>query len=586
MHADLTTEVEAQKLAQRQGRTGRPDVIISPSEPTDTWGEEVRKAIKEKYQRMLAEGGALVIGSGAKVDLPAWAPRDMEFEKQRLLTRDAVLATMGVPPVRVGLPTANYATSREQSLTYWQNLIGLAAIMDEQLSRVAQRFDPRLNVYHDFSRIDALQASRTERLARVSSWVMLGMDAADAAAYEGFEDAPIAVAADIAADPALAALPSTTATVQDTALNGAQIASLLLIVQAVAEGTMTVDAAIAIMLVAFPTIDESEARRIAEGAIALPAADTMAGMSLRGIWLAGMLSGAARRNTATRAIVEVFTGSAAPLQLPVEMEWGEAITTSPVGEAIRGDVWRSFLTKLHIPTERRIGLAVKRFLVAQRDRIVAKLGTVESKGLGVEKDASDELISAIWDALGERKALDEAMRAVLRRAIEDAYKAGASQVNGVEINSTRIDGVVNRVLAELVVNVNDSTKAALRDIIRKSIAEGETIAEMQARIQEDAGFAPSRALRIARTEATKSVNAGSVAAYQQAEAEGIAVRKEWLTARDSHVRKSHAAIDGQVVGLAESFHTPDGDAAGYPGGFAKAENVVNCRCTVLPVVGD
>lgn len=53
-----------------------------------------------------------------------------------------------------------------------------------------------------------------------------------------------------------------TESVQDTALNGAQVSSLVELVTAVANGTLSRDAAIAIILVAFPTVDETEARRI------------------------------------------------------------------------------------------------------------------------------------------------------------------------------------------------------------------------------------------------------------------------------------------------------------------------------------
>jgi len=62
-----------------------------------------------------------------------------------------------------------------------------------------------------------------------------------------------------------AALPGGAA-VQDTALNGAQITSLLEVVRAVNAGELDVEAAKALLVVAFPTIDDAEASRIMAGA--------------------------------------------------------------------------------------------------------------------------------------------------------------------------------------------------------------------------------------------------------------------------------------------------------------------------------
>jgi hypothetical protein len=64
------------------------------------------------------------------------------------------------------------------------------------------------------------------------------------------------------------AIPLAAGNVQATALNGAQIASMVQIVQSVADGALPAESAIQMMLVAFPSLDEAEAR-----AIIGPAAD-------------------------------------------------------------------------------------------------------------------------------------------------------------------------------------------------------------------------------------------------------------------------------------------------------------------------
>jgi HK97 family phage portal protein len=84
-----------------------------------------------------------------------------------------------------------------------------------------------------------------------------------------------------------------------------------------------------------------------------------------------------------------------------------------------------------------------------------------------------------------------------------------------------------------------------------------------------------RAETIARTEVGSAANQ---AAHDGLLAGG-APYKGWLSAQDDRVRDTHAAIDGQVVHVLETFSNglmQPGDSSGRP------EEVVNCRCTVVP----
>lgn len=98
-------------------------------------------------------------------------------------------------------------------------------------------------------------------------------------------------------------------------------------------------------------------------------------------------------------------------------------------------------------------------------------------------------------------------------------------------------------------------------------------------IDADRSHWQTRAAAIARTESTAAANYGTLSALAD---EGVA-RKEWLAAGDSRTRPSHAAASGQVVPLVEPFRVGDvlmiqpGDPS------APADEVVNCRCTLLGV---
>ena len=67
-------------------------------------------------------------------------------------------------------------------------------------------------------------------------------------------------------------------------------------------------------------------------------------------------------------------------------------------------------------------------------------------------------------------------------------------------------------------------------------------------------------------------------AKQVAREKDIPVYKTWRTVGDDRVRDTHDFLEGITIPLGEYFRTIDGDSALMPGGFADAENNVNCRC--------
>lgn len=90
---------------------------------------------------------------------------------------------------------------------------------------------------------------------------------------------------------------------------------------------------------------------------------------------------------------------------------------------------------------------------------------------------------------------------------------------------------------------------------------------------------------IARTETIAAIqNAQDEAMQQAVEKELVAkqdVRRVWRTASDDRVRDTHAAMEGQEVGLDEPFLSPSGAQIMYPGDpDAPADEVINCRCVV------
>ena len=86
--------------------------------------------------------------------------------------------------------------------------------------------------------------------------------------------------------------------------------------------------------------------------------------------------------------------------------------------------------------------------------------------------------------------------------------------------------------------------------------------------------------RVVDTEYHRMYNTGAYDSAKALEYKGKTVMKRWVTMEDNKVRDTHRYISGESVPLDEEFYTFDGDSALYPGGFTKAQNNCNCRCTL------
>ena len=130
-------------------------------------------------------------------------------------------------------------------------------------------------------------------------------------------------------------------------------------------------------------------------------------------------------------------------------------------------------------------------------------------------------------------------------------------------------------------DITATTKKKLRAALDEGIANGEGVYDLTDRVQNVFKEAStSRAVTIARTETTKAYNMGGKEGMRQAGVE----KKSWLTANDKDVRDTHTACEAQgAIGLDMSFSNGcdfPGDPDGDP------DEVINCRCTLLPEVDE
>lgn len=184
---EIDADLNSQKLASEASSKGRPDILIYPKEEGDIWPSEMRRQILDNYTKMAKQGGAMVLSGQCNIQELKLSPREMEFEASRRMARESISALLGCPPTVLGLPSANFATARQQNITFWQNQMKKGKQIEELLTKVAQLFDPAFYFQHDYSGVEALQETRTQQLERVEKHIFNGADPRAAYMAEGLE---------------------------------------------------------------------------------------------------------------------------------------------------------------------------------------------------------------------------------------------------------------------------------------------------------------------------------------------------------------------------------------------------------------
>jgi len=129
--------------------------------------------------------------------------------------------------------------------------------------------------------------------------------------------------------------------------------------------------------------------------------------------------------------------------------------------------------------------------------------------------------------------------------------------------------------------VNQTTETQLRKALKDALADGATVPQIKKEVERIFGYAEGfRNERIARTEPIGATNYGAYEAIKQS---GLVARKEWIATVDERTRDTHAALDGETVGMDEAFS----NGLKFPGDQdGPAEEVINCRCTIGHIFED
>lgn len=143
-----------------------------------------------------------------------------------------------------------------------------------------------------------------------------------------------------------------------------------------------------------------------------------------------------------------------------------------------------------------------------------------------------------------------------------------------------VQGFIARQAVEKARYLTHTTKVDLAAVISKGQADGLGVEDIARNIVSKmaGGIADSRARTIARTETHMAAGFGM---HAQASEVSFPVLKTWIAVEDDRTRETHTEADGQQVGKDDYFDVGD-DRLLYPGDpDGSAEEIINCRCTVI-----
>lgn len=214
----------------------------------------------------------------------------------------------------------------------------------------------------------------------------------------------------------------------------------------------------------------------------------------------------------------------------------------------------------------------------------------------------DDRLKALEKALTrDLTAADEMAMAYVNRVPAGVYAEGMNFAtyeieHGAKANTSFTLYDKNTVM-ELVANEPDLLPQAAFDkakdmawnsrhvtsAVTRAVLQGQTIPQLAASIAGIAAMDQRAAMKAARTAMTSAHSLGKLKGYERAAGMGIDVEKQWSAALDSRTRGSHRHLDGEVVELDAEFS----NGLKYPGDpDGPASEVYNCRCTLVPVIGD
>ena len=280
---DIDNEAERFQKVSLENR-GLSDLAVKvPLEATEEQIQQMRTAFNREHGGPRNARKALI--TSADITQLGTTAAELDFTESRKFIRDEICSAFGVPPPMVGsyenATLANIQTARQ---IFWRDtMIPLLSKLESYINlQLVNEYGPNLRITYDLSQVDSLQENYSEKITNAKGLHSMGIpfnvinkrlelgfvevDGGDVgylpsgllptnfdSSTPSLEDLPTSDAAAIAyGEPSEKPQIEAQSSVQETALNGAQVTSLLNIIQQVSTGQLPLDTAKEVIGGSFP----------------------------------------------------------------------------------------------------------------------------------------------------------------------------------------------------------------------------------------------------------------------------------------------------------------------------------------------
>jgi HK97 family phage portal protein len=570
--------------------------------------EEVDRFKKEwnrNYKSYKGAGKDAVLTGDWKYQQLGMNAKDLDYFNATKITITEIASAFGVPKVIMGEDdNGTYNNFAEARRIVWQDTIipmFRKAIIEPFLMKLGH-MDETVMLELDLSNVPALTEDRSQKVDDFSKLVASGISREQANVITGLNAEIDAESADTEYLPSGLIEVSTSEPSEESAevtarvdatLNGAQITSLVKIVQDVASGLLPKQTAVEIILASFP-FDRTRAEQILsdidEGSQEEPPQapqtpqDGAQQLSLSKLTCdCGACSGVNKEHLNDEPSQE-FTR----VEMDEETKQARDIIMKNISIG-RDDM------------EARMRSRLQKFFNDQRVRVLKSFGKFAEDELPIiqasfsggvtkaQEPTPEELdyADAVFSLEFEQEELRALTRPILANALGVALEQVIKEIGASEEDFNR-DVFIEAQLQQQVLmrKINETTRdklalafRAVNEGLEQGLAFDEIVENVEGNLKNVYKEADrSSARKIARTEIGRSFTATRFEAFKEA---GVS-RIQWLSSRDEVVRDDHEHLDmdGITVTLGESFLV--NQTLRYPKDpLAPASQTINCRCEVI-----
>jgi len=266
--------------------------------------------------------------------------------------------------------------------------------------------------------------------------------------------------------------------------------------------------------------------------------------------------------------------------MPLATQTEEAIVKVLADDLELDMIWARF-DKTTLEQEKQFKPIIRREFKKQEDEVLTNVA--RSLPLDLRDETPTEIMAGwlfdedAWNALLERAAKPFVDTSMVEGAIEGIRGInaglGIDLALSFNVNDPNVVTIINDKLHKFSFEVNDETTRLLKKEFREAIAEGDTIKNVEKRVEKVFNFNDKvRTNRIARTEILGAHNAGTFEAMVNS---GVVATKQWINSRDGRVRETHS--NTEIRPLMERFT----NGLRFPGDWTgDASEIINCRCAM------